>query len=139
MLDAVHDIENILVLQLDLHTQGAPHILQILNQHFEGFGGFGNIHNHHHVEVALDNRLGDVQNIDVVLSQVRADLGNNANLVFSQYGNNAFHAYSLLNIRSYPFDGEEPISIIMSNPGAGSNKMFFVNLNENLYSGKREE
>ena len=46
------------------------------------FRGSGNIHDHHHVKILLQNRLRDIQNVHPVFSQVIARSGNNAHPAF---------------------------------------------------------
>ena len=44
------------------------------------------IHNHHHVEEAVDDGLGNVKHVDVVFGQIRADAGDDADGVLADDG-----------------------------------------------------
>jgi hypothetical protein len=46
------------------------------------------VHNHHHVEISLDNGLADIQDINVVVGQVGTHLCNNTDRIMSYYCNN---------------------------------------------------
>ena len=48
-------------------------------------------HYHHHFEISLHGRLGDVQNVDIVLRQKGTDCGNNTDLVLTNNGNDGVH------------------------------------------------
>ena len=48
----------------------------------------GNIHDHHHVEIFLQDRLRDVKNVHVVVSQIITRFCNDTDAVLSNDSNN---------------------------------------------------
>ena len=81
--DAVHLIENLFALALDLHTYFISDGVHVFLQLQQLDGRTAHIYYHHHVEVALNDGLRDVHHADVVRSEVIAHLGNNAHCVFA--------------------------------------------------------
>ena len=48
-----------------------------------GLRGAGYVHDHHHVEEAVHDRLGNVQDIDLIVGEIGADAGDDADSIFS--------------------------------------------------------
>ena len=44
------------------------------------------IDNHHHVEESLNDGLGDVENVDLIICHIGADLGDDADCVLADNG-----------------------------------------------------
>ncbi|MNV96411.1 hypothetical protein D3C71_1914180 [compost metagenome] len=65
-------------------------MMKILNENLKALCSLRNVDNHHHIEVILNDRLGNIQNVHAVVRQIRAHLGDDANLVLAQYGNDSF-------------------------------------------------
>ncbi|CAN4047935.1 HTH-type transcriptional regulator immR, partial [Dysosmobacter welbionis] len=67
--DAMHGIKYLLPLDADRDLHLLPQLLQQVPQLAHGDLGRSHVHGHDHGEGALEDRLGDVQDIDIVLSQ----------------------------------------------------------------------
>ncbi len=83
ILDSVHFIKYILQLALHLHTGVLANLGEFIAQYVEGFDGLGQIDNHHHVEILLHDGLGNIKDIDLVVCQIGADLGDDAHGVLA--------------------------------------------------------
>ena len=88
--DTVHLVEDLLPLTFDLHTQLAARFVKLADHLRERLLSLFHIHNHHHVEITLDNGLGDIQNVHFVLCQIGSYLGNDTHRFFPYYSNNRF-------------------------------------------------
>ena len=68
----MHFVEDILVLAANAYTDGISELLQAVSQ-FDIFLVVVGIC-HHHVKEALNDGLGNIQNVHVVLCKIGADL-----------------------------------------------------------------
>ena len=82
--DSMHRIEDFFLLAFDLNAKLLSSDHGKLFCHIaEGLFQLCKIHNHHHVEIALHDRLGNVQNVDPVLCKKAADACNDSDGVLS--------------------------------------------------------
>ena len=89
--DAVHDVEDVFMLGLDLNID----FLALLLERFLEFGqldlALADLGDHDHVEEPIHDVLVDVQDVDVVLGQDLADHGDDAHAIFADDGYYEFH------------------------------------------------
>ena len=81
----VHFFENIFALAFYLDADIGPQGLQIRGYLMEVFGDVSGIDYHHHVEIPLDDGLSDVQYVYVLLCQVCAYPGNDADSILADH------------------------------------------------------
>ena len=94
--DPVHHVENILVLAADNHADGLAQTFQLPGHVRGGKVRIRGIRHHHHVEITLDDGLGNIFDIDPVLRQIGAYFGDDADGIPSDDGNDGFlHTASL--------------------------------------------
>ena len=84
--DAVHLGEDLLALAADLDADLLAEGVQVGDHRAEFGVDVRVIHNHHHVEEAVDDGLGNVKHVDVVFGQIRADAGDDADGVLADDG-----------------------------------------------------
>ena len=89
--DPVHGVEDILVLDLDTEPQVEAEVFQVLGQFGKRNIGLGDLHQHHHGENLLHDRLGDIEDIDVGVGQDPADRGDDADPVFADDADDRSH------------------------------------------------
>ena len=80
----MHQVKNLFLLATNLNTDlflADPG--KFIRDDSEGFLGFCGIDDHHHVEIAFHDGLGDVKDIDLVLRKVCADACDDADGIFS--------------------------------------------------------
>ena len=94
--DPVHGVKDVHALYMDRHPEGVPHALKRLVDVCKFHMGAVNIHHHHHGEVAVQNGLGDVQNVDIHLRQLGGDLGNDARGIKAGDRNQGFGHFACL-------------------------------------------
>ena len=56
---------------MNCYTDLFAKCIHLITNFFEIFLQIRNIHDHHHVEVTVDDGLRDVEHVDVVLGQVK--------------------------------------------------------------------
>ena len=61
-------------------------LVEIVDDCAEFLVRVGIIHNHHHVEEAVDDGLGDVEHVDLVRGKIGADAGDDADSVLADDG-----------------------------------------------------
>ena len=81
----MHLFENFFPLTLDLDTYFSSERLQIGGQLMEILRNASGVHYHHHIEIPLDDGLGDVQYVYVLLCQVCAYPGNDADSILADH------------------------------------------------------
>ena len=84
--DALHALEDVFALELDLDADLLAQFLEVLGKGQELLGGLGGVHNHHHVEETADDGLRDVLNVDIGLIEISCDSGDDSSLVLSYDG-----------------------------------------------------
>ena len=88
-LDSVHLVKDVFQLALHLHTSVLAQCSQFVTQLIKSLDRLGQIHNHHHIEILLQNGLGDVKDVDLIVCQISADLGDDTNGIFAHDSNNS--------------------------------------------------
>ena len=96
LLQLVHGVEDVLPLDADGQAAALAVGLQVGAQGVEGRLTLGQVHHHHHGEVALHDGLADIQDVDAAGRQGVAHTGDDAHLVLTHNGNDRFHNYILL-------------------------------------------
>ena len=100
----MHLLENFSLLAADFEPHLEPELRKFAAQLLERLLAAADIHNHHHVEIILDDSLRDVEDIDVVLGEIRASLGENPHGILADYGNDGFfHSPSIISKPSPDF------------------------------------
>ena len=69
----MHLVEDLLQLYLNLNANRFTFFLQLAADGVEGGCGLRQINDHNHVEVPVDNRLGDVEDVDVMVTKSSGD------------------------------------------------------------------
>src|SRR5205823_2763793 len=64
-LDAMHRFENLLPLDLHLYREFGPFLAQIVGERLERNRRCGQVHHHDHREEFANDRLTDVENVDI--------------------------------------------------------------------------
>jgi hypothetical protein len=81
------------MLASDLHADLVAEGIEVLHHLAEWLGGPAGVDDHHHVEVALHDGLGDVLDIDLVVCKVGADLRDDPDGIFpDDCDDGLFHA-----------------------------------------------
>lgn len=87
--DPVHCIKDVFFLRFDLHTDLLlPELIQFILDLPKGLGNMGDVHHHHHVKISLDNRLGNIQDVDLIVCQIGADFCDYADRILAHHRNN---------------------------------------------------
>ena len=86
----MHLLENLALLAADAHAHAGSEAGELRAELVEGLLVLRRIDNHHHVEETAGDGLADVEDVDVVLGEVRASLGENANCVLADDGDDYF-------------------------------------------------
>ena len=89
-LYAVHLLEDLGLLAANLEPHRLTEFAQSGRNIFEALAAGCDVYNHHHVEILLDDSLGDIKNIDVVLREIGARLGDDADDVLTDNCYNRF-------------------------------------------------
>ena len=89
-LEAMHFIKNVLPLALYLDAYASSKARKVVHYRLKRLARRGDVDHHHHVKVALDNCLRDVEDVDVVVCQICADLGNYADSILADYCDDCF-------------------------------------------------
>ena len=84
--DAVHLVEDILKLALGYHAELAADGCERRGYLVEWCRARGEVDYHHHIEIAADDGLTDIENVDAVVCEVCADACYDAYIVLSYYG-----------------------------------------------------
>ena len=87
-LNSVHLVEDILQLTLHNDTDIFAYLCEFCGDICKLAFACCKVNNHHHIEEILDDGLRDVENIYLVICKIVAHFSNNANGVFSHYGDN---------------------------------------------------
>jgi len=87
-LDSVHTGKNLFSLTENLYADLLSQLVQLMRHIIKGCLGTGNIHDHHHIEIFLQDRLRDVKNVHVVVSQIITRFCNDTDAVLSNDSNN---------------------------------------------------
>ena len=85
----MHLVANILSLTFDLHSGLFPESDDLICHCGIVHCHLGCVDNHHHVEETLDDGLGNVKDIDLMVCHIGADLGDDADCVFADHGNDS--------------------------------------------------
>ena len=86
----MHHLEDIFMLEGDVQVHVFAELGKLLVQFVHIDGRLGNIAGHRHYEVLFHNPLADIDDIDVGFGHDGADAGDDADLVFSGYGDDAY-------------------------------------------------
>ena len=82
----MHHVEDFLTLAFYLNTNALAKISEFVGNSLERCIHLTHVNNHHHVEVTVDDGLGNVEHVDVVLGQVGADSRDDADGVLTDDG-----------------------------------------------------
>ena len=86
----MHLLEDLALLAADLQTHFETELRKLHAELVKRLLALAVVDDHHHVEVFLNDGLGDVENVDVVLGEERACLGENADDVLADDGDDCF-------------------------------------------------
>ena len=89
--DPVHRVENILALHADGNTEPLAQTIQPRLEFVDADRHASKIDEHDHGEKLAHDRLVDIENIDLVSAEFRADSSDDSFFVFSDNGNNGAH------------------------------------------------
>jgi hypothetical protein len=83
----MHLFENLAFLAPDLEAHFQAETGKLGTELLERLTALRSIDYHHHVEVVLNDSLGDIENIDLVFGQIGASLGENTDgiLAYNRY------------------------------------------------------
>ena len=117
-LKAVHVFEDVLALHLDLDVQLVGEVLELSLDAGEVDLALPQIHEHGHREDALQDRLGDVEDIGIALGEHARDGGNDAGPVGAQHGDDRaiVHDASFLCLSNRPIVCEGPAGSCRTGP-----------------------
>ena len=88
----MHLLEDLGLLAADLEPHLEPQLAEFRRDVLERLAALREIDDHHHVEVVLDDRLGNVENVDLRLGEIRARLGQDPDRILADNSNNGlFH------------------------------------------------
>ena len=91
-LHSVHLLEDLALLAADPHAHTGAELRELRAELVEGLLVLRRVDDHHHVEETAGDGLADVEDVDVFLGEVGAGLGENANGVLTDDGDdNLFH------------------------------------------------
>ena len=79
----MHLLEDLALLAADLEAHLEPDFAKLGGDVLEALAALRKIDDHHHVEVALDHGLRDVQDVDLRRGKVRAGLRQDTHGIFS--------------------------------------------------------
>ena len=99
--DPVHGIEDILVHYADIEIHILTHISESFGEGGEGAGHLIDLCKHDHYEHILQDGLGNVNNVDVVIGANICYLCKNTNGILTDYGNYCSHKSSSGMLNSY--------------------------------------
>jgi hypothetical protein len=86
----MHLLENFSLLATDLESELQPEPRELRTEFLKRLAAFADIDDHHHVEVFLDDSLGDIQDIDVILGEMGAGLCENTHSIPADDGYDGF-------------------------------------------------
>ena len=103
-LDSVHLVEDVLSLTSDLYSLVLSDLGDLVNECEEVNVHLLGVHDHHHVEDALDDGLGNVENVDVLLCEIGADACDDTDGVLADdgYDGSVHFIYFYKNKKSNP-------------------------------------
>ena len=71
------------MLNVDIDTYLLTDLMQFMAELRQIFSALFCVCDHHHVKKAVDYRLRNIKNVDLIVGQISADFGNDANSIFS--------------------------------------------------------
>lgn len=86
----MHLVEYLFALALHLHTKLLADGRKLASNDIKGLRRALHVGNHHHVEVILDNRLRNVEDVYAAVGKVRTGLRENPDGVLADYGYDHF-------------------------------------------------
>ena len=86
----MHLLEDLRLLAADFETHVHAEFGHFSANLLKGLLALRAVDNHHHVKVILHDRLRDVEDIDVRFSKIRGSLGDNADSVLTDDGDDDF-------------------------------------------------
>ena len=84
----MHHVKNIFMLAVDHNTDLLAQIFKLFCKFTAILFTFCCVCDHHHVEVPLNDGLGDIQNVNLILCKVCTNLCDNSYCVISYYCDN---------------------------------------------------
>ena len=95
LLNFTHGVENAFMLDPDRHAHFLSFFLQLFLELLEGNRCLCRIDDHHHREDILQDRLIDVENIDIIFRQHGSYLVDNTDFITADYRYHCFHNFCL--------------------------------------------
>ena len=92
-LDAVHGVEDVFPLNANVHAKPLTLCVQRGGVPVKRHDSLLNVYEHNHGEHAAEDRLADVQNVDVDVGERDADARDDSNAVVADDGNNGMHGW----------------------------------------------
>lgn len=92
----MHFVENFFSLAFDHNADLFSDLFHLICHITKGVGGICSVYNHHHIKITGYDRLGNIQNVDLLFCQICTYPCNNTYRIFSNYSNNRFFSCFLL-------------------------------------------
>ena len=90
-LDAVHGVEDVFPLNANVHAKPLTLCVQRGGHPVKRHASLLNVYEHNHGEHAAEDRLADVQNVDVDVGERDADARDDAHAVVADDGDDGMH------------------------------------------------
>lgn len=94
-LDSVHGVENVLVHNMDLQAELFAKRIEFIGELADRHGRSTDVYDHDHGEHILQDGLCDFNDIDAFFCAYGGDFRENADHIFSDYGDDCFHKMTL--------------------------------------------
>ena len=86
----MHEFENVLMLAAYFETDLLADARTFVDELLQGDVALADIYKHDHIKEAIEDRLADVQHVDVVLEEHGGDVGDDALFVITGDGDDGF-------------------------------------------------
>lgn len=94
-LNIVHGVEDVLMHDMDDEIMRGPILGGCVDELAERYRAFVNVADHDHDEHVFENGLGDALNIYVVVGAEFGNFREDADFIFSHYGEYSLHVFVL--------------------------------------------
>jgi len=96
-LDTVHFFEDLFSLAFDVNANFLTDLFKIAGHVAKGNARISGINDHHHIEVPLNDRLGYILDINLIIRQISTYFCDDADGIFSNDGDDGFvHSFLLM-------------------------------------------
>lgn len=85
----MHFVENVFKLYLDLYAHSLAFLFYFRADGVERLCRMGKVDDHHHIEIALDDGLADVKNVDLTGGKICAYAGDDSHGILADYSNDS--------------------------------------------------